>query len=512
MDVVEVEGEDVEMAEAVRLGVLLKRKQFPFNFKMKVVQSSDAMGYKQAALKYGVAERTVRSWISEGGRALIASTIANGFGRAERSRGLAKYADLFAKAYDMYVEMREMMAAVAPLTIREFCIANSDSFGRASTSSQKKALRRFRVHYNLSARRVTGTTQLLPQDSEARRIRYHSILAEAILRLKPTNLCVGDETSVLWHAASKTSLAEKGEKHVKVKTGDEKKCSTAWLFALADLEYSRDEDGAEQVALTNCAHGQPLVIFKGQPGKQVEKNAQAEAREKKLDVRAVATANGWMNEDVFLSFVNKTLPRVANGWFIIDLYRAHRTTKVLDAIKEKGWIPFFIPGGCTSILQVHDLVVNKPFKQHIQQAYAALCFQRKNFLNIQRADVMKFVVDALAAVPINIIAASMRKVIIDPTIAEMKRVVAARAANGDQEEGKQEEGKQRAEEEELDDARDLGPAFNGFEAALDEALAKEQEEQDAEGVQKGNDSNDSDVEEDEEDEEDDEDQDGDEDE
>jgi len=54
---------------------------------------------------------------------------------------------------------------------------------------------------------------------------------------------------------------------------------------------------------------------------------------------------------------------------VIDLFRAHRTEKNVDLIKKLGWRVAYIPGGCTSIVQVHDLYVNKPFKTLFTNLY-----------------------------------------------------------------------------------------------------------------------------------------------
>jgi hypothetical protein len=437
-----------------------KRKAFTFNFKWKVVKLSDSVGVNKAASKFEVGERQLRKWRRQ--RTEIARAIRRGFGKHEKIRPLTKFGAVFDKAFDLYKKGREMLFAVTPLMIREYCMANDASFNTASLSSQRRALRRFKKHFGLSSRRPTGVTQILPTDAEARIEKYHHILGEEFSRRKPQKVCIGDETSVLWHAASPCTLAETGTKILKLAVKDEKKCSTAWLWGIADISYDPTQDGVK----VSFAHGQPLVIFKGQPGKKVEKDAQAKAEESKLDARAVATANGWMNEDTFLAFINKTLPRVDYGWFVMDLFSAHRTPKVLDALKAKGWTVFFVPGGCTSIAQVHDKVANKPFKARVRKLYADYCLENKSN-DVQRIDVLKFVVEGMTAVPVNVVSASIDKLIIGPALADAnKRAAAAKAPAA------QPDAKDDTDNSDDDDVDKEAGLFDDMEAALDELVAK----------------------------------------
>lgn len=84
------------------------------------------------------------------------------------------------------------------------------------------------------------------------------------------------------------------------------------------------------------------------------------------ELTATVTQNGWMNEERFIEWILRHLPAPKRiGWFIIDLYSAHRTPAVIEAIKSRGYIPIFIPGGCTSKLQFHDVYVNKTFKEEV---------------------------------------------------------------------------------------------------------------------------------------------------
>ena len=80
----------------------------------------------------------------------------------------------------------------------------------------------------------------------------------------------------------------------------------------------------------------------------------------------------------------------------MDLYSAHRTERVLAALRSRGWTVFFVPGGCTGKVQVHDTHVNKAFKADVQQQWAKYCTDSKGKGKVTRAIVTEFVAGAWA--------------------------------------------------------------------------------------------------------------------
>ena len=52
--------------------------------------------------------------------------------------------------------------------------------------------------------------------------------------------------------------------------------------------------------------------------------------------------------------------------------------KVLHLFKDNKIIPIYIPGGCTDVLQIGDLVLNTPFKLGMKKAFTALTHQSFN--------------------------------------------------------------------------------------------------------------------------------------
>jgi hypothetical protein len=47
---------------------------------------------------------------------------------------------------------------------------------------------------------------------------------------------------------------------------------------------------------------------------------------------------------------------------LLGLYAAHRTQELLNLLSDADIDVIFVPGGCTSLLQLHDVALNKAFK------------------------------------------------------------------------------------------------------------------------------------------------------
>mmetsp|Transcript_22174 Transcript_22174/g.30489 ORF Transcript_22174/g.30489 Transcript_22174/m.30489 type:complete len:157 (+) Transcript_22174:294-764(+) len=94
----------------------------------------------------------------------------------------------------------------------------------------------------------------------------------------------------------------------------------------------------------------------------------------------------------------------------MDRFSAHRTETVENAISNKGYKIFYIPPGCTSILQFQDVYVNKPFKDRIRNFYTKHCIEKNN--NVTRELVVQWVVDAQASLKLQMIESGIKKLVL----------------------------------------------------------------------------------------------------
>ena len=90
----------------------------------------------------------------------------------------------------------------------------------------------------------------------------------------------------------------------------------------------------------------------------------------------------WQTPATFIRYINTVLIPYRNRMilygnlrgdqkmiYIMDLHYSHKDEAVLALLAANNIIPIFIPGGCTDLHQVCDLVVNKPYKNGVTDAF-----------------------------------------------------------------------------------------------------------------------------------------------
>lgn len=98
----------------------------------------------------------------------------------------------------------------------------------------------------------------------------------------------------------------------------------------------------------------PQIIFKGAESGKVRKEVVgAVGHLDSIGVCCVTTTmNGWQTGESFLAWVKKFLASETNELFVLDLFAAHRDASFINWCKEQGVNMPFVPGGCTSLVQV----------------------------------------------------------------------------------------------------------------------------------------------------------------
>ena len=75
--------------------------------------------------------------------------------------------------------------------------------------------------------------------------------------------------------------------------------------------------------------------------------------------------NGWNTAASLHDWVSKYVSGLPllKTLFVMDLYKAHRSEEVLQLLKDRSVDVAFVPAGCTGVVQVHDVAMNKHFKE-----------------------------------------------------------------------------------------------------------------------------------------------------
>jgi hypothetical protein len=114
----------------------------------------------------------------------------------------------------------------------------------------------------------------------------------------------------------------------------------------------------------------PLIIFK------TTKNLPV-ALYTRFQGRALIRSNrtGWMdtklmNEYIRKIYDNTIYPSDTVKALLLDQFSGHKTEKILNLYSNLGLKVYFIPSGCTSLIQPLDTDINKPFKDRMRAKFS----------------------------------------------------------------------------------------------------------------------------------------------
>jgi hypothetical protein len=237
----------------------------------------------------------------------------------------------------------------------------SPEFRAKSFTARCSCVKRFMHAHSFSYRMGTHASQRPPAEVEGEAADFMRFMRGIVSggnrdRRFIINM---DQTPVFFSMSSKRTLELIGKKtiHIRTSTNDTKRVT---------------------VAVTITADGTLLpsfLIFKGKPDGRIAK------KEFPSGVYPdghfyKCQDNAWMDEDVMIAWVNEVLaPYVATApdhvvpILILDMYRCHMMSSVVQKIQELGVEVQHIPGGCTSLCQPVDVGFNKPFKDRMRRQW-----------------------------------------------------------------------------------------------------------------------------------------------
>ena len=183
-----------------------------------------------------------------------------------------------------------------------------------------------------------------------------------------------DETAVWQDMLSNTTVYSVGKNTISMKTtGHEKTKVSVCLTAKADGTKLK-----------------PFIVF---PGAKRETKLLNEEFKSKCVV--ASSTNGWMNEDLTLSWARNVLGRFSFTRRLLawDSFKCHVMGTVKDELAESKIDTVIIPGGCTKYIQAPDVVWNKPFKAKVTEQYDEWM---GNMRAPPRKEIVKWILEAWA--------------------------------------------------------------------------------------------------------------------
>lgn len=325
-----------------------QRTYYDAAFKLKVVRLSRQVGcIRKAAKMSGVDESNLRRWIKNYERLLRCDP------KRKSSTGpkQGKFTEIDQVVLQWILEQREKGFPVSRRAIKVKALreARNRNIPQTDFKASYGWCRRLMRRSGLSLRRRTTIAQKLPTE---KLIQYqkHVIKLRKLHNYPLSAMGNADETPVYFDMPGATTVHSCGQKTVTIRTsGNEKLRVSVMLTALAD--------GTKLPRFV-------ILKRKTMPKEDLPKGIFVRCNEK-----------GWMTanlmEDWLKNVWNKR-PDAAQqmrAMLVLDSFRGHITNEVKQKIKSLKSDLVIIPGGLTSILQVIDVVINKPFKDSLKKLY-----------------------------------------------------------------------------------------------------------------------------------------------
>ena len=315
--------------------------------KQDVLNEVELCGLRATARKWRIAPSTIGTWKKE----LACDVPRHKSGRKIGGRWkLANDKEIEEKVACFVVEKREHQLPVSHASVTRYILSLTKS-KYLDLKASSGWMTRFMNRNSFTVSHHTSLSQKLPADLEIRLAAFYMHLRElrTSKELDEDTLIINmDEVPKVFDTVPSRTLNKKGEKDVRVWTsGGEKKRYKAILAVSA----------AGQFLPT-------MVIFKG-----------------KCDPKEVDIPQGWVvcfndkvwtREDVMIRWIKEILHPYTQrrpALLVMDSFSAHITTSVRSELERINAFPAIIPGGCTSKAQPLDVVINKPYKDRVQQCW-----------------------------------------------------------------------------------------------------------------------------------------------
>jgi len=324
-----------------------KRNLYDAQFKLKVIKFAEENN-SAADRHFAVSEKLVRDWRKQ--KKYL-------FERTKRAKryGVSQYLKLETALNDWVLEYRHNGYIVTRMMIRIQAIKFTRDKQYEVGTGFKASLgwcSQFMNWCGLTLRQRTHIAQKLPKDVEDKIISFHQYIIKQRKEMAFEFGQIGnmDETLMTFDMAGFRTVNKKGDKTVRVKTtGSEKAHFTVILSCLAD--------GTKLPA---------MVIFKRKtmPKDKLPSGVNVAVQEKR-----------WVDKNLLQQWLKNVWDRrpgallKKKSMLVWDMFKAYLVDSMKKQLKKKKTTQAVIPGGCTSLLQLLDLCLNKPFKGEMHKLW-----------------------------------------------------------------------------------------------------------------------------------------------
>jgi DDE superfamily endonuclease len=247
--------------------------------------------------------------------------------------------------------------------------------GVAFAPAPRRALRRriWRVldRNDYSIRKTTHQAQTT-RLSEREKLDFVSYIEDKMkaLEIDKSAVCNFDETNVGFSWDSKTTINKKGAKTITVAGAESSQRCTA-MIGVSGSGYKFP----------------PFVIFKGSNKARAPINrlfktideiqkttTEGQQEGYPLSIKYAVQANAWMDSTTMHKWIDDVyIPWATEidgpNLVILDVFTVHAMSEIVNRIADYQGHVELLPAHSTSVLQVMDVGINKPFKNHLKNEY-----------------------------------------------------------------------------------------------------------------------------------------------
>ena len=384
------------------------RNNYSLIQKLAIVDRARILGKKPTSREMGIAVSMIHRWEKQQESMLeLADKPNTDVVQRKRLNGNGRSSTISTEAEEEFVKWFDFMRDEATMNgaVRvniQMCVEQLRILDPTLKEVTRLVLRRriwrmFR-RLGIGERAITHQMQRTRQCKEVMRCWGEYIVEKMeMLGIGMESVCNFDETNVFFVPDCKRTLCWKGGKNVPaLKAASSQRCTVMLGVTGSGFKFP------------------PYIIFKGMDtsggliSRQLKRVEAAKDEVETLDGFPTSNGyavqeNGWMNSKLMLDWVEKCFRPWAEATagpkiLILDEFSGHMTTEVRAAVVDCGVFLEFIPGGYTWRLQVLDVGINKPFKNHLRDSYDTWFSGNDYDAKPQRSDVATWVKDAMNAV------------------------------------------------------------------------------------------------------------------
>ena len=332
-----------------------KRRAWTAKEKLAVLEFYETANVALTLQKFGCSESQLFRWKDQEQQLLEQ---ARGSKRLKGGGRPIISAELERKAIDHVENKRKEGLAVTGASLQRYMANQKDHDGK-NINASSMWLERFKLRNSFTFREATSKTTSEIVDKEGARTAFLDQYNRAIKMLSQVNTSLiinMDEVSTTFDSPPKRTLETKGTKNVEIKT-------------------TNHEGDTTTVILAATAAGNKLPAFVILRGTRQDHKVSSRIKIP-AGMVVVSQKKAWSTKEVVkLWIIWVLIPYIKSKGsdqkpiLLLDLAPSHDNDDIKTALLAAGVTAFFIPAGCTSILQPLDVSINRSFKAKLRSKW-----------------------------------------------------------------------------------------------------------------------------------------------